>query len=258
MTNVQDAAAIAANTTSQPASNFDAMKTAYFDRCRQWGEKKGAGDSSKVGMILDTAKAAWDGIIVPSRISAGSDASKAYDGWRAGKQAKGVTRHSDDDKSRATRISEINKYVTVGALPLIHDTDMGGYSVLKRAEKIIRASTDIKGEVEDLLSKVATLQLRQPQAPLTDDEIVAACEPKTAKTETYVDAVGRIRQQFDSLLDKFPDKVDEYINDHKTARACTQSIIDAEGGTAAEIRKRELEAAKAAAKKAKASNKKKR
>lgn len=241
-----DTAALAAHQAA-PQSNTEAMKLAYFDRCREWGEKKGSGDASKVGMILDTAKCGWDQLVVPSKVSEGSDAAKAYDGWRTGKKAKAHSRHSDDDKSRANRIAEINKYIKVGALPLIRDTDMGGYGVLKRAEKIIRESTDIKGEVEDLLSKVATRQLQNPAVPLADDQIIEACSPGNKREKGVADEWGDIRARMDRLFVKYQDEASN--SDCKTARACVQKRIDDAGGTAADIRKREEAAKKEAAKK---------
>ena len=263
------ALAVAANTAPAPASNEDAMREAYFGRCTTWGEKAGAGDTSKVGWILDTAQTAWD---PNSPIGKGDKAAKraegttAYERYRTARIAKageaGKKIATDDDRSRANRISEVIKYIEVGALPLIHDggpDNLGGYGTLKRTQKIIVTRDDVKGEVEDLLSKVATKQKGSPDKVLTDDEIIevlcpaAKAEPSAEEKEAALWA--NVRTQCDSIMKKFPDSAGT-SSDAKTARACADSRVRDLGGTRTEKLKQEAAAEKERLAKIKAANKK--
>jgi hypothetical protein len=225
------------------------MAEAFFDRCREWGEKAGAGDTSKVGMILDVARSSWDenSPVCPGLGPTGY-ASRAYDAHRNAKMAKAGEmgkRFGGDDKSRAQRVSEINKYLKVGALPLIRDTDMGGYGVLKRTVKLIKDREDIKGEVEDLLSKVATAQLGSPAVPLPDDRILevmtgsAKLPVELTPEEAEAKLWHNVLVQIDSIKGKFPqapsDTVLRAMDDHNIAQAkqSIQGRMQALGGTRA-------------------------
>jgi len=254
MANNKNAALAATTALSTPPSNEDAMREAFFDRCSDWGTKAGAGATSKVGWILDIAATAWD---PNSPIGKGDKAAKraeattAYEKYRLARQQKagemGKRLAGDDDRSRVNRISEVVKYIEVGALPLIHDADMGGYGTLKRTQKIILQRDDIKGEVEDLLSKVATKQKGSPDKNLTDDEIVEVlCPPeKDRPSDEEAEAAlwANVRTQCDSIMKKYPDSAGA-SPDAKTARACADKRVRDLGGTRTERLKLEAAAEK--------------
>ena len=254
MSNKADAAALAAAANATPQSNSEAMAEAFFDRCREWGEKAGAGDTSKVGMILDVARSAWDeNSPVGPGLGPTGYAARAYDAHRSAKLAKNPrAKVGNDDKSRAQRVSEINKYLKVGALPLIRDTDMGGYGVLKRAEKLIVSREDIKGEVEDLLSKVATAQLKSPQVPLPDDRIVEVLtgsdKPKVELSDEEAEAArwANVLVQIDSIRGKYTAGRND--PDITTARDGIAARVHTLGGTRAQ-KLAEIKKAEAAQKK---------
>lgn len=259
MSNAAKAAMAAATTPVAPPSNEDAMRQAFYDRCTDWGTKAGAGDTSKVGWIMDMAATAWD---PNSPIGKGDKASKraeattSYEKYRTARQLKagemGKRIASDDERSRANRISEVLKYIEVGALPLIHDADMGGYGTLKRTQKIILSRDDVKGEVEDLLSKVATKQKGSPDKNLTDDEIVEVLCPPTKDQPSDEEAEAalwaNVRTQCDSIMKKYPASAGS-SPDAKTARACADKRVRDLGGTRTE--KLKLEAAAEKERKAK-------
>jgi hypothetical protein len=250
MSNKADAAALAAAAAQTPQSNSEAMAEAFFDRCREWGEKAGAGDTSKVGMILDVARSAWDenSPVCPGLGPTGY-ATRAYDAHRNAKMAKAGEmgkRFGGDDKSRAQRVSEINKYLKVGALPLIRDTDMGGYGVLKRTVKLIKDREDIKGEVEDLLSKVATAQLQSPAVPLPDDRIIevmtGSAKTKLELSDEEAEAArwANVIVQIDAIRAKFTNEPGNSVVRAKDdsniaqARDAIGNRIHALGGTRAQ------------------------
>lgn len=246
--------------TTSATSNSEARSQEFFDQCKSWGEKAGGGDASKVGMILDIARASWD---IDSPVcaaknpnDANSFAARGYHAWREARIAKaselGKRVVTDDSKSRANRLSEINKYLRVGGLDLIRDSDMGGYGVLKRTVKIIRENGDIKGEVEDLLSKVATAQLKSPAVPLADDqimEVLTATKVSVELTDEEAEAKlwHNVLVQIDSIRGKFPNgRNDPGI---VSARAAVQQRIHDLGGTRAG-KEAAIKAAEAAKKKA--------
>ena len=244
MSNVADAAAIAANATAAPQSNSEAVKDAFYDRCRDWGTKAGAGDTSKVGWIMDITQSAWDPnspIGKGNKAERAAEAAKAYDSWRdarmkkAGEMGKRIA--PDKKGTRTVRISEVGKYLAVGALPLIHDSDMGGYGTMKRALKVIREREDIKGEVEDLLSKVATAQKSSPDVPLADDMILEVLMPaaKAEQSDEEKEAAlwASVRTQCESIMKKYPGSAGQ-SPDAKTARACADKLVRDLGGTAAQ------------------------
>jgi hypothetical protein len=261
ISNKADAAALAAAANQTPQSNSEAMAEAFFDRCREWGEKAGAGDTSKVGMILDVARSSWDenSPVCPGLGPTGY-ATRAYDAHRNAKMAKAGEmgkRFSGDDKSRAQRVSEINKYLKVGHLPLIRDTDMGGYGVLKRTVKLIKDNDDIKGEVEDLLSKVATAQLGSPALPLPDDRILevltGSAKVKVELSDEEAEAARwhNVLVQIDSIRGKYPSGRND--PDITTARDGIAARVHTLGGTRAQ-KLAVIKAAEAAAKKAAGKN----
>jgi hypothetical protein len=243
-------------------SNEEAMRQAFYGRCTEWGEKAGAGDTSRVGFNMDLAATSWDPnspIGKGDKAATRAEATTAYEAWRnarirkAGEMGKRIA--SDDGASRVNRISEVIKYLTVGALPLIHDADMGGFGTLKRALKIIREREDIKGEVEDLLSKVATAQKKAPDRKLTDDDIADVIEPAVTKPELTDEEKraqrwANIRTQIDAVMKAFKEEAENV--DAKTARAIADKQVRDLGGTVAEKAKALADAEREAKKKAKA------
>lgn len=228
----------------------------WLKSCVAWGEKAGAGDTSKVGWFQETVGAAYRGDIIPANAESG------YDNFMDGRKRKAaelgkriIVQESTDPKKggRAVRISETRKMIRLGALPGIRDTQvdggMGGMGVFERMLKVVRDNHDIKGEVEELLLKAATAQLASPDVPLSLEAIKGAMTPpvKDKKGETLIaDQYAKARAILDKIM---RDHEDELVPQTKTARNAIQSRIDALGGTSADVRAKEIEAKKKAAKK---------
>lgn len=244
--------AMTANQAS-PTSNIEAQRQGFFETCAQFGTNAGAGDTSKVGWFQAITEASWQGIIIPSTrrrkgdtTSPASDAEVAYDRFaearkkKAGEMGKRIV--GKDGKDRATRVSEANRMIALGSLPLIHDVDNGGLGIFQRTLKIIREEEEIAGQVDDMLLDVARRQCDMPEVPLTDQQIRAILQPEEGDTQVERDEVelwGIVLRQIESIMNtKYPDTAG--VNPQaKTARNATVHIIDALGGTKAMTRARE-------------------
>ena len=241
MGSIADKAALDAATVSVQGDNFARTEEGFLERCADWGAKKGAGDVSKAGMLIDCTQSAWMGDYVPSL----QIAAKAWDAFRLSRLAKSG-KPDREGSSRAARISDVHKMMKVGALPLIHDKDMGGYGTIMRAQRIIREQT-VEGEQDELLLKVGTLQLRSPAVPLHDDQIAAVMAPPMPKEKGIADKYGQARAILEAIGKKFPEEGE--AAEYKTLVQGTQDRIDFHGGAAREIKAREAEARKKLAKK---------
>lgn len=244
--------AMAANLTAPPTSNIEAQRQGFFQTCEQFGTNAGAGDTSKVGWFQAMTEAAWQGIVAPATRRKKGDTNKAptdpelaYDAFaearkvKAGEMGKRIA--GKDGKDRTTRVSEANRMITLGSLPLIHDNAMGGLGVFQRTLKIIREDEEITGQVDDMLLDVARRQCEKPEVPLTDAQIKAILMPEEQTTPTDPDEVelwGRVLKRIEDIMNnKFPDSA-ATNQDAKTARASVVRRIDALGGTQAMVKAR--------------------
>ena len=262
------AKAQAAMTTPNAPSNIDAQRQGFFEQCTQFGTNAGAGDTSKVGWFQATVEAAWQGIIVPAgrrrkgdTTSPPTDPEIAYTNFaearkkKAGELGKKII--GAEGKDYKIRVSEANRMITLGSLPLIHGKDQGGLGVFNRALKIIREEDEIVGQVDDMMLNVARRQCEMPDKPLTNAEIKALLMPDedegTQVEREEVELWGLVLRQIESIMNnKYPDTAGT-AQDAKTARNSVVRRIDALGGTKAMVKareeaKRKEEAAKAARK----------
>lgn len=234
-------------------SNMEAQRQGFFDQCSQFGTNAGAGDTSKVGWFQATVEAAWQGIVGPAgrrkkgdTTSPPSDAEMAYKAFAEARQKKagemGKRLAGYDGKDTKIRVSEANRMITLGSLPLIHDSHQGGLGVFNRTLKIIRDNDEVKGQVDDMLLEVARRQCDAPEKPLTNDQIEAILlpeeegeKPPTPEVELW----GNVLRQIESIMNvKFPDTsgTSQYA---KTARNSVVQQIEKMGGTKAMVKARE-------------------
>jgi hypothetical protein len=258
------AKATAAMTAPGPKHNEEAMREGFFKQCEQFGTNAGAGDTSKVGWFQATVEAAWQGIIVPGarrpKGHAGplNDAERAYTAFadarkrKAGELGRKIQGAQTEDGKPVPgfkqRVNEANTMIKLGSLPLIHDTDMGGYGVFQQALKIIREDDEIKGQTDDMLLDVARRQIELPEAPLTKDQIrqiLMPDEPAEKPEREEVELWGIVLRQIESIMNnKFPDTAGTN-QDAKTARNSVVRRVDALGGTKAMVKAREKAAEQA-------------
>ena len=247
------AKAQAAMTAPPPPSNIEAQRQGFFDQCTQFGTNAGAGDTSKVGWFQATVEAAHMGWIVPAvrrrkgdTTSPPSDPEIAYQRFadarkrKAGELGKRIA--GSDGKDYKIRVSEANRMITLGSLPLIHDVDQGGLGVFNRALKVIREDEEITGQVDDLLLEVARRQCDEPRVPLNDEQIKAILMPEDDGSQVpreEVELWGIALRQIENIMNnKYPDTAGTNAT-AKTARNSVARIIDDLGGTKAMVKARE-------------------
>lgn len=194
----------------------------FFEQCKIFGTNAGAGDTSKVGWFQALTEAAWQGVIIPgSRRKKGdttsppSDAEMAYDTFADARKAKagemGKRIAGKDGKDHKQRVSEANRMIILGALPLIHEMGGGGMGVFARTLKIIRETEDLGGPVDDMLLEVARKQTHKDHhsVPLTDDQIKQTLAPdpeQEKKPKQEVELWGLVLRQIESIMNtKYPD-----------------------------------------------------
>lgn len=238
------AKAQAAMTAPATPSNMDAQRQGFFDQCRTFGTNAGAGDTSKVGFFQATCEAAWQGIIAPAgrrkrgdTTSPPTDPEIAYDTFADARQKKagemGKRIAGKEGKDRKTRVSETNRMITLGSLPLIHDNEMGGLGVFNRALKLIKDNDEITGQVDDLLLKVAREQCGSPEKPLSNAQIKELLtpddEPDESGPKPEVEQWDALRRRAEKIRAEFPDsKVDGKA---KTVINNIAHMVDDLGGT---------------------------
>ncbi len=243
-----------------PQTNMETQRQGFFDVCSQFGTNAGAGDTSKVGWFQAMTEAAWQNIIGPaSRRKKGdttsppSDAETAYKRFADARQKKagelGKRIAGFDGKDSRIRVSEANRMITLGSLPLIHDSEQGGLGVFNRTLKIIRDDEEIKGQVDDLLLEVARRQCDVPEKVMTDDQIRSILQPEEQdKPDTpEVELWGNVLRQIENIMNKKHPETSGTSPHAKTARNATVQQIEKLGGTAAMVKAREKAKADAAA-----------
>lgn len=231
--------------------NLEAQRQGFFDQCGQFGTNAGAGDTSKVAWFQATVEAAWQGIVSPGTrrkkgdtTSPPSDAEMAYKAFSDARQRKagelGKRIAGFDGKDRKQRVTEANRMITLGSLPLIHDNEQGGLGVFNRTLRIIREDDEVKGQVDDLLLEVARRQCDKPDVPLNDDQIrqILIPEEEEEVPTPEVELWGNVLRQIESIMNtKYPDTAGEDQN-AKTARNSVVRRVDALGGTEAMVKAR--------------------
>jgi hypothetical protein len=258
-------AAMTTNTAPpKTPSNMEAQREGFFDQCGQFGTNAGAGDTSKVGWFQATVEAAWQGIVAPSgRRKKGDittppgDAEVAYKRFADARQQKagelGKRLAGFDGKDTKTRISEANRMITLGSLPVIHDDNQGGLGVFNRTLRMIRDDKEITGQVDDLLLEVARRQCDEPNKLLSDTQIhdiLLPDEHEEKPPTPEVELWGNVLRQIESIMNKKYPETSGTSQDAKTALNATIRQIDKLGGTEAMVKARAAAQAKAAKDKA--------
>lgn len=231
-------AALNAVNGASPAtgSNSAAMKQAWFDKCKELGEKAGGGAAAQLAWFEDMVERAYRGEIDPD------DAQAGFVAWRDAVDAKaGPARAKTLTKAtRDKSISEAKTMIMWGMLP-----NANAPKVFASAVSVINNTASLRGEIDEKLLKVARTQLKTPESPLTQAEIKHLLSMQQEKAE-------KVEVQVLDGIRKAMNKCGEQFSFSAHLRSAVNSItarIEQLGGTPAEKRAAE-KARKAAEKKA--------
>jgi len=215
---------------------------AWLDVSREMGETAGSGAVSKLNWMQETVERAARGDIVPDY------AEKGYNAFAAGMKKKSGIARAGSGKDAAVRISECRTMIRFGMLPNAKPTQ-----VFSTVLRIVRDNADIKGEVDDKVLKIARLQLKHPDAPLTADEIEGELRRQLEASEkTEVEECILLRKALRRHIDKHGG------NAHiKSALNSVESRIEQLGGDPKEKAKAERVKARAERQAAKKKTKRK-
>jgi hypothetical protein len=229
-------------------ANSQAPLDAWFDACEQFGKDMGAGDTSRLGWIMDLAERAsrkmGDGFeVTKDDIAAGYDRLVSA---RAKRNAAMPRPPKDTNgKDRGVRISEAKRIVHVVQLPHIN-----GFDVLNRTMKVMKGDKTMRGESDALVLKVARAQSKRPQVPYSDAEILVLLSPVERDEKDEADLLQACANRIKVVCDKVG------WNPHsRAAFGSLNARITELGGTSAQRLANEKMKEKEAKLQAKASNK---
>lgn len=189
---------------TQPGHNLAAVeaaaKQAWLEQCASFGEAAGAGDTSMLGWFQDMVTRGYRDEIKPDWAEEGTD---AYLGARRKRAALLGKRVAGTDKRRGVTISEARKMIKLGALAQFREKNNGGLGVFNNALKVIGEDPEIKGEASKLILKVATEQLRRPDAPMDTDYIKQTLRPKETEDKGEGDVLYAAKQALERCAKTF-------------------------------------------------------
>lgn len=163
--------------TAMAASNSKAVIEAYYDKCREFGERAAKGDTSRVGWLLDSAERTYRKEIGKDEIGPGYDAFQKS--LKTNDPFNRRNRKENTGKARAVRISEcVTVCMVAGGLPGID-----GLKAINAIMKVIKDNPQLDGETDTLLLRGCRAQKRSPTVLLKHDELLHAMQPKDEKPD---------------------------------------------------------------------------
>lgn len=226
---------MATTNTGNGKSNAQAALDAWFAKCEELGETKGAGAAAELNWWEDMVERANNGDIGLANVENG------FLKWRAAADKRaGAARAKPLGKgTKAKALSEARALIQWGGLP-----NAKAPKVFGLVRSVVEQTVDLRGELAEHLLKIARYQIKQqPDSPLTRDEIKQKLLEDPIKPEpVLVEELAKVRAKLNKIIEKFGGKAN--------IRAAINSLsaeIEAQGGTAAE-RKAAAKAARAASK----------
>jgi hypothetical protein len=219
-------------------SNSAAMKKAWLDKCKELGERTGGGQAAQLEWFEDMVERASRGDIDPG------DAQEGFISWRDAVDTKaGPARAKTLTKAtREKSISEARTMITWGMLP-----NAAAPRVFGTAMRVIGGTNSLRGEVDEKLLKVARVQIKNPDSPLTEAEIKHLLNQQQEVADpTEVQELDKVRKRLNKIGEDF-----SFSAHTRSAVNAVTARIEQLGGTPAEKRAAE-KARKEADKKAKA------
>lgn len=166
--------------TMTPGDNLDTVLDVLRKQLKTLGAADGKGSASRPEAGLRLVSAAYDGTIMES------DAEEMFASYAAGVSSAAkanplVTCAGDaDQKSAKQQVSKFRQFIKVGMLPSIDAREVMGRAV--QISKDLEASGTKTHSRFDAMLNVAREQIKQPDTPLTDDQITSiVAKPETAE-----------------------------------------------------------------------------
>jgi len=173
------------NTSPAAGSNIETHLEALRGKLKSLGAADGKGSASRPEAGLRLVDAAYDGTIDEN------DAAEMFASYAAGVAAAAksnplVTSVGDaDQKSAKQQISKFRQFIKVGALPSVDARDVMRRAV--QASKDLEASGTKTYSRFDAMLNVAREQIKQPDEPLTDDQITACVVKPESGDKSEID-----------------------------------------------------------------------
>ena len=223
---------MATPTQSMPqGSNITAAKQAVFEQCKEIGRIHGRGKTARLKLAeLAVARAATDEITA-------EDAERMWTEAMQGSadETRGIG--GDDPKDTKQRASDLKNFIVLGSNKELSAVELFDNAVKRMAN--LRSSGVVKNaRVWDLMLKFARAQNKEPQRPLTDQEIDVVMADPNAGDKDFVEKIWGARNTLVAANEG------ENNKDIYTAAELIEEVVKMLGGT----RKQKLEAAKKQAK----------
>jgi hypothetical protein len=219
--------------STQPPAPGDNSANAYklfLDQMRELGRVKGRGANAQIEAAVQCVERASEGIIDVK------NTEEVYDAFLGGEtQAGGATGTANEEKSdRTVRISELRQFVKMGGIKTIDPVALIHNAVtwIRNAKQVEKLGKGVK--VYSAMVDVARAQNKIPEHALTEDECIAAAQPKAGRDKDEADYWGQVRDRIDKIEKKFGTS-DEITR----IRDQVQLVIDDLGGTSADRKKAE-------------------
>lgn len=173
-----------ANGSNQPPVDY---KASLFKRAREFGENEGKGNNAKPSLYLGVTEAAS----LHGVTSDGEDAAAIYAEYSKGRaKTKGVG--WVEDKSTPQQVSKVKTMIKLGELVNVDGVALNT-RVANKITDMVRLGQKLDKSAGDIILTAARMQIGQPDAPLTDEQIEEAFIKSTPDQKIEADILGAIR-----------------------------------------------------------------